>query len=291
MATRFCRSFLARFFTATRTARNSLDCLSAVAERRGFVAQKAGANFITQMTMSDAAHRGRLGRLSDAISSAKETGEVIYACYSLEHRAPRSYGAWGSPRRGLVEFGEGPGVRPANQVPPCGRILQHSSLHPKPSGQAAAQPSSTKRSRSPGCWTVAFLSPSAFTGFCRSRHFLFWDLQDGPRVRGEGQPLLWSAHCHIQFANYCFYISWRWRRFTARLRARNRPRSARNSTANDQPLDRGPKAARQHSATSTSWSKENWPAWMAARNGGHAVIRACRPVGGETASIQDQALR
>src|SRR6202011_1663093 len=59
----------------------------AVAEKHGFAAQKAGAKFGMQMAViwTQPIEVG-LSCLDDAISSAKETGEIIYACYSVEHR-------------------------------------------------------------------------------------------------------------------------------------------------------------------------------------------------------------
>ena len=108
----------------------------AVAEKHGFVAQKVGANFLMQMAVLwtrpiDAA----LTCLDDAISAAKETGEIIYACYSLEHRLTDLMARgdhldqiWLELVKAL-EFVQRIEFRHVTRHP-----LQHSALRPKPSG-------------------------------------------------------------------------------------------------------------------------------------------------------------
>ena len=80
-------SFLGPIFRRYADGEEFARLAVAVGEKHGFAAQKAGAKFGMQMAILwtrpiDVA----LSCLDDAISSAKETGGIIDACYSLEHR-------------------------------------------------------------------------------------------------------------------------------------------------------------------------------------------------------------
>jgi len=58
-----------------------------IAERYGFASQKAGANFFMQMaTVWTRPIEHAMTWLDAAMQSARETGEIVFACYSLEHR-------------------------------------------------------------------------------------------------------------------------------------------------------------------------------------------------------------
>src|SRR6202035_1496244 len=59
----------------------------AVSERHGFAAPKAGAHFLMQMAVLwTRPIENALTCLQAAARSAGETGEMVYACYTRQHR-------------------------------------------------------------------------------------------------------------------------------------------------------------------------------------------------------------
>ena len=212
----------------------------AVADKCGFAAQKAGANFITQMTMLwTQPIEVALARLSDAISSARETGEVIYACYSLEHRVTdlmargdhlgevcESVKALEFVRR--MKFRHVADILSSTQ-----HFIQ--SLQGQAAGTAVVDESALE---------AGLLDSGVPIAICFhwilqiQRHFLLGDSETALEFAEKAKPLLWSARCHIQFANYCFYTSLALAEVYSAASGEKQTEIRSELTANDQLLDR-----------------------------------------------------
>ena len=84
----------------------------AVSERHGYMAPRAGAHFLMQMAVvwtrpiEDA-----LTCLEAAARSARETGEMVYACYSRQHRVTDLMARGDPSRRNLARIGGSSGFR------------------------------------------------------------------------------------------------------------------------------------------------------------------------------------
>ena len=150
-----------------------------------------------------------LARLSDAISSARETGEIIYACYSLEHRitdlmarGDRLDEVWLESVKAL-EFAQRIKFRHVSDIlASTQQFIQ--SLQGQAAGTAVGDESALE---------VGLLDSGIPVAICFhwilqiQRHFLFGDPETALECAEKAKPLLWSARCHIQFANYCVYAS------------------------------------------------------------------------------------
>ena len=182
----------------------------AVAERHGFAAQKPGANFGMQMAViwTQPIEIG-LSCLDDAISSAKETGEIIYACYSLEHRLTDRFARgdhldeiWLEAGNAL-EFVERIKFRHVADIISGTRLFVQSLRGQVGSAAAVEETALEARLLDAGIPIVI-----CFHWILQiQRHFLLGDPKTALEYADKAKPLLWSAHCQIQFANYCLYHS------------------------------------------------------------------------------------
>src|SRR5216683_695328 len=180
----------------------------AVAERYGFSAQKAGAHFLMQMAVlwtrpiEDA-----LTCLEAAIRSVGETGEMVYACFSRQHRLTDLM-ARGDPLdqvwldsaaaldfvrkykfgqlvilsiQGFVQSlrgGAGSGA-PLDEAAPEARVLRGgvplvACFH----------------------WILQL-----------QRHFLLGNAERALEFAAKAKPIFWSARLNLQSMDYCFYHS------------------------------------------------------------------------------------
>jgi PAS domain S-box-containing protein len=180
----------------------------AVSERHRFIAPKAGAHFLMQMAVLWTRPIGQaLICLEAAARSARETGEMVYACYTRQHRLTdlmargdpldevwrESVAALDFVRKykfGQVvvlstqEFVEGlrGQARGANHVD--GAALEARVLR---NGVAVV-----------ACfhWILQL-----------QRHFLLGDPDTALAFAAKAKPLLWSARLNIQSVDYCLYHS------------------------------------------------------------------------------------
>ncbi len=197
--------FLGPIFHRYQEAEEFARLAVAVAEKHGFAAQKVGANFLMQMAFLWTRPIGvALTCLDDAISSAKETGEVVYACYSLEHRLTDLMARgdhldqiWRESVKAL-EFVEQIKFRHVrdilSSIQPFVQSLRGQMASTAPAEEAALE----------GGIAVVI----CFHWILQvQRHLLLGEPEQALACAEKAKPLLWSARCHIQFANYCLYYS------------------------------------------------------------------------------------
>jgi PAS domain S-box-containing protein len=182
----------------------------AVAEKHGFVAQKVGANFMMQMAVLWTRPIDIALRCVDAaIRSAQETGEIVYACYSLEHRLTDLMArgdhldeVWLESVKAL-EFVQRINFRHVRDI--------LSSVQPfiqKLRGHAGDPPVIEEAAIEARLLEGGIAVVICFHWILQiQRHFLLGDAEAALECAAKAQPLLWSARCHIQFANYCLYYS------------------------------------------------------------------------------------
>jgi len=182
----------------------------AVAEKHGFVAQKAGANFGMQMAVIWTQPIAvALNCLDEAISSAKETGEIIYACYSLEHRLTDRIASgdhldeiWLEAGKAL-EFVERIKFRHVADIISSTRLFIQ-SLRAQGGDPAATEEAALEARLLEGGIPVVV----CFHWILQiQRHFLLGSPEAALECANKAKSLIWSARCHIQFANYCLYYS------------------------------------------------------------------------------------
>jgi predicted ATPase/signal transduction histidine kinase len=180
----------------------------AVSERRGYTAPRAGAHFLMQMAVlwtrpiEDA-----LICLEAADRSARETGEMVYACYTRQHRLTDLM-ARGDPLdeiwRESVEaldfvrkykFGQVVILSVQDFV----RSLRGQTRGANRVNEAALE----ARVLRSGVAVVA-----CFHWILQlQRHFLLGDPATALEYAARAQPLLWSARLNIQSVDYCLYHS------------------------------------------------------------------------------------
>ncbi|WP_240702380.1 AAA family ATPase [Trinickia terrae] len=202
----FLGPFFGRYDDGEAFARLSV----AVAEKHGFAAQKVGANFLMQMALLWTQPIERALKCVDAaIVSAQETGEIVYACYSLEHRLTDLLARgdhldelWLESVKAL-EFVERIRFRHVRDIlasiqPFIQRLRGHDD-DPAVVEEAAVE----ARLLEAGIAVVACF----YWILQLQRNFLLGDLEEALDCAEKAKPLLWSARCHIQYANYCLYES------------------------------------------------------------------------------------
>ena len=202
--------FLGPIFRRYRDGEEFARLAVAVAEKHEFVAQKVGANFLMQMAVLwtrpiDAA----LTCLDDAIFSAKETGEIIYACYSLEHRLTDLMARgdhldqiWLKSVKAL-EFVDRIKFRHVRDILSSIQPFVQSLRAPVSDPAVVDQTALEARLLEGGIAVVI-----CFHWILQvQRHLLLGEPETALRYAEKAKPLLWSARCHIQYANYCLYYS------------------------------------------------------------------------------------
>jgi PAS domain S-box-containing protein len=180
----------------------------AVSERHGFVAPKAGAHFLMQMAVLWTRPIGdALICLEAAARSARETGEMVYACYTRQHRLTNLI-ARGDPidevwRESMAALDFVRKYKFGQLV-----ILNIQDFIQSLRGQAqganridgAALEARVLRS---GVAVVA-----CFHWILQlQRYFLLGDPDTALGFAAKAEPLLWSARHNIQSVDYCFYHS------------------------------------------------------------------------------------
>ena len=195
-----------RFEEGERFAKLGVD----IAERYGFASQKAGANFFMQMaTVWTRPIEHAMTWLDAAIQSARETGEIVFACYSLEHRLTDLI-ARGEPldivRReaGVVlDYARKNKFRHiddvVSSVQPFVQSLRGSASDDKPIDEAALE-TRVLQSGVP-------VSTCYYWILQLRRHFLLGDFQRAIESTEKAQPALWAARFNIRSVDYCFYHS------------------------------------------------------------------------------------
>ena len=182
----------------------------AVAEKHGFAAQKAGAEFGMQMAVVwTKPIEVALGCLDEAISSAKETGEIVYACYSLEHRVTDLMArgdhldeVWLESVRAL-EFVQRIKFRHVSDILESVQFFIQ-SLRQQAAGIAAVDEVALE---------ARLLESGIAVVICFhwilqiQRYFLLDNSEKALEYAEKAKPLLASARCQIQFTNYCLYYS------------------------------------------------------------------------------------
>jgi PAS domain S-box-containing protein len=180
----------------------------AVAERYGFTAQKAGAHFLMQMAVlwtrpiEDA-----LACLEAAARSVGETGEMVYACFTRQHRVTDLM-ARGDPLDQVwlesvdaLEF-----VRKYKfgqlvilSIQDFVQSLRGGGTSGAPLDEAALE-ARVLRSGVP-------LVPCFHWILQLQRHVLLGDAERALEFAAKAKPILWSARLNLQSMDYCFYHS------------------------------------------------------------------------------------
>ena len=180
----------------------------AVSERHGFTAPKAGAHFLMQMAVlwtRPIDHA--LTCLEAAARSARETGEMVYACYTRQHRLTDLM-ARGDPLDEI--WRESVAALDFVRKYKFGQVVVLSiqdfvqSLRGQARGanrvDGAALEARVLRS---GVAVVA-----CFHWILQlQRHFLLGDPDMALVFAAKAKPLLWSARLNIQSVDYCLYHS------------------------------------------------------------------------------------
>jgi PAS domain S-box-containing protein len=202
--------FLGPIFHRYRAGEEFARLAVAIAEKHGFVAQKVGANFLMQMAVLwTQPIETALSCLDGAISSAQETGEVVYACYSLEHRLTDLIARgdhldeiWQESAKALA-FVERIRFRHVRDIL-CSVQAFVQSLRGPDAGAVELDEAATEARLQEGGIAVVI----CFHWILQvQRHFLLGDPAAALECAAKAKPLLWSARCHIQFVNYCVYHS------------------------------------------------------------------------------------
>jgi PAS domain S-box-containing protein len=181
----------------------------AVADRHGLTAQKAAVHFCAQMAfcwthpLDDA-----VAHLDVAYQAARETGEIVYACYAVEHRLTDLLARGDSLDQiweqsvGALDFLQTRNVRHVVDI-----VL---------SIQAFVQ--SLRQTRDDASGDLAMLDARVLgdgvpVAGCyhwirhMQRNFLLGDPETALEDAEKAKPILWSARCHIQYVDYCVYQS------------------------------------------------------------------------------------
>jgi len=194
-----------RFADGERFGRLAVE----VAERHNFAAQKAGSNFLLQMASLWTRRIGdALNYLAEAVRSAKETGEIIFAGYSLEHRLTDLI-ARGEPLDKIWQeasdaqaFAEKIQFRHVTDVITNVQCMV-AYLRARPDELPMDEGELEARIVEGGVPLV-----SCFHWVLQlQRQFLLGDPQKAVEYAEKAKPLLWTFRCHIQSVDYCFYYS------------------------------------------------------------------------------------
>ncbi|QCP52663.1 PAS domain S-box protein [Trinickia violacea] len=182
----------------------------AVTEKHRFAAQQVAAHFFLQMAVLwTQPIEVALGCIDTAIRYAQETGEVIYTCFSLEHRLTDLLArgdhldeAWLESIK-AIEFVKRFNFRHVHDI--LSSIQQFiQRLHGRSGDQALIEDATIEAQMTEGGIAVV----NCFHWILQiQRHYLLGEPEKALACAAKAKPLLWSGRCHIQFANYCFYYS------------------------------------------------------------------------------------
>jgi signal transduction histidine kinase len=179
-----------------------------VSERHGFTAPRAGAQFLMQMAVLwTRPIENALTCLEAAARSARETGEMVYACYTRQHRVTDLM-ARGDPLDQI--WRESVAALDFVRKYKFGQVVILSiqdfvqSLRGQTRGadpvDGAALEARVLRS---GVAVVA-----CFHRILQlQRHFLLGDPDTALEFAERAKPLLWSVRFNIQSVDYCFYYA------------------------------------------------------------------------------------
>jgi PAS domain S-box-containing protein len=195
-----------RFEEGERFAKLGVD----IAERYGFASQKAGANFFMQMaTVWTRPIEHALTWLDAAMQSARETGEIVFACYSLEHRLTN-----------LIARGENLDIvrREADVVLDYARKNKFRHIDDvvssvQPFVQSLRGSAADDKAIDAAALETRVLQSGVPVSTCYywilqlRRHFLLGDFQRAIESAEKAQPALWAARFNIRSVDYCFYHS------------------------------------------------------------------------------------
>jgi PAS domain S-box-containing protein len=180
----------------------------AVAEKHDFVAQKTVVNFGMQLiVLWTRPIEVALVCLDNAISHAKETGEIVYTCYSMEHRltdliarGDHLDAVWGESGK-VLEFVDRINFRQVGDIVSSTRLFIQSLRVGGPT--AAEEASLEARLLEAGIPVVI-----CFHWILQlQRHFLFSNPEAALAYAEKAKPLLWCTRLHIQFAHHCLFHS------------------------------------------------------------------------------------
>ncbi|MCP3705582.1 AAA family ATPase [Paraburkholderia sp. CNPSo 3274] len=179
-----------------------------LASRHGFDTSKAAASFLMQMAVVwtrpiDLA----LECVEAASRSAQQTGEIVYACYSAEHRLTDRM------TRGdhldeiwhesvvTLDFERKSGFRHVIQV-----ILGIQAFVRSLRGAPANSPLLDDSALEAGVHAVGVPIVICFYWILQlQRHYLLGNAEAALKCAAMAEPLLWAARCHVQSADYRFY--------------------------------------------------------------------------------------
>jgi PAS domain S-box-containing protein len=182
----------------------------AVAEKHRFAAQQVAAHFCMQMAVlwTQPIAVG-LGCVDTAIRHAQETGEVIYTCFSLEHRLTDLLArgdhldeVWLESIK-AIEFVNRINFRHVHNILSGIQSFIH-RLRGRPGDQTVIEDTTMEAQIADHGIAVVI----CFYWILQvQRHYLLGEPEKALACAANARPLLWSGRCHIQFANYCFYYS------------------------------------------------------------------------------------
>jgi PAS domain S-box-containing protein len=180
----------------------------AVAEKHRFAANKASAYFLMQMAVLwTQPIEVALECLDTAVRGGQETGEVVYACFSVEHRltdllmrGDHLDGLWLESIKAL-EFVKQINFRHVHDIL-AGMQLFIQWLRARPGDETMVDETAIEAQIAEHGIAVV----NCFYWILQiQRHYLWGEPEKALACAAKARPLLWSARCHIQYANYCLY--------------------------------------------------------------------------------------
>ncbi|MGF6985189.1 PAS domain S-box-containing protein [Paraburkholderia atlantica] len=265
----------------------------AVAEKHRFVAQQVAAHFFMQMAVLwTQPIEVALGCVDTARRYAQETGEVIYASFSLEHRLTdllaRGYRldeAW-LDSINAIEFVKRIHFRHVHDILfSIQQFIQR--LRGRTSDGTAIEDATIDAQITEDGIAVV----NCFHWILQvQRHYLLGEPEKALACAAKARPLLWSARCHIQFPNYCLYHSLALAAVHGSSSADRQAEIKADITANIEAFARWAKScpitfAHKHLLLRAELDRLNGHAMRAIRFYEHAARSA-----GEQGFVQDQAL-
>ncbi|MEM5383352.1 AAA family ATPase [Paraburkholderia phymatum] len=206
----FLSVLLGPFFHRYRDGEAFARLAVAVAEKHRFATQQVAAHFFVQMAVLwTQPIEVALGCLDTAARYAQETGEVIYATFSLEHRltdlltrGDHLDELWFESIKAL-EFVKRINFRHVHDI--LSSILQFiQRLRGRTGDQRVIEDATIEAQITEHGIAVV----NCFYWILQvQHHYLLGEPEKALACADKARPLLWSARCHIQFANYCLYYS------------------------------------------------------------------------------------
>ncbi|TDG06587.1 GAF domain-containing protein [Paraburkholderia guartelaensis] len=182
----------------------------AVAEKHRFAAQHVAAHFFMQMAVLwTQPIEIALGCVDTAIRYAQETGEVIYASFSLEHRLTDLLArgvhldeAWLESIKAIA-FVERINFRHVHDIlTGIQQFIQR--LRGRTGDQTVIEDATIEAQIADSGIAVV----NGFYWILRvQRHYLLGEHEKALACAARVKPILWSGRCHLQFSNYCLYYS------------------------------------------------------------------------------------